>query len=59
MSTSYEYSDGGLTAILALLALAAVLIVGLAVLTGVGRQSDDAGDTSHSSGLTCQRYGDC
>jgi hypothetical protein len=58
VSTSYERTDS-LTAILALLALAAVLVVGLAVLTGVGRQSDDPGDTGHDTDLTCQRYGDC
>jgi hypothetical protein len=51
-------ADNTLTAIVALVALAVVLLVAMVVLTSAGRQSGD-GDSSTSSGLTCQRYGDC
>ena len=58
MSSSSYSTDGGLTVIVALMALAVLLLVAIVVLVGVGRQSDDLGDTS-STGLTCQRYGEC
>jgi hypothetical protein len=59
VSTPYPGTDNSLTVIVTLMTLAVVVLVAIAVLAGVGRQTDDLGQTSSSSGSTCQRYGDC